>query len=60
MQTTTYTIRRDPETRRYYVTDGIWESAQYTKTYAHKVLRDACWGSKGVDGRGTYTEYRTR
>lgn len=58
--TTTYEIKRDQETQQYYVTDGIWRSAQYTKAYAKKVLRDALWGSKGADGYGTYAKHRTR
>jgi hypothetical protein len=57
MSTRYYTVKQDP-THHYYVTDGIWESARYTRTYARKVLADALWGSTGADGRGTYADHR--
>lgn len=60
MATTYYTIQRDTETGDYYVTDGIWESAQYSRAYAKKVLADALWGNRGADGFGTYVSHRTR
>lgn len=55
--TTTYTIEKT-ETG-YIVTDGIWASATYTtRAIARKVLRDASWGERGADGRGTHTTAR--
>jgi hypothetical protein len=53
-----YRIEEDKEIDGYYVTDGIWKSATYPKIYADKVLRDATWGEKGADGRGSYESKR--
>lgn len=57
MTTTTYTIEHDE--RGYYVTDGIWRSSPYkSKATAHQVMRDASWGERGGDGRGTHADKR--
>ena len=55
--TTTYTIERGDT--GYYVTDGIWTSAEYpSKAIARKVLNDATWGERGSDGFGTHADKR--
>lgn len=57
MTTTTYRLNKGE--RGYIVTDGIWESAAYkTKATARKVMADAQWGEKGLDGRGTHANER--